>query len=163
MKRGLSFSAFARFALVPAIAGAAITIPARGAGTQPPTDPLMSAAQAEIDASNRHNLAGFVHTFSEDAVILVDAPPYAYRGEQGLVDFFKHNLLGSKVQFTIKPGAPRTEDRVGDRAYLEMVVNVHATDAKGDSFNDPIHWIGVLERHDETWKILGLVLTTTGG
>lgn len=134
-----------------------------GTGVSPPPDPLMAAARSEMAASNGHDLRGFLHAFTSDAVVLVDAPPYSYRGAQGLADFFEHNLLGSKVACTIKPGAPQTEDRVGDDAYLEMVVNVRATDAKGDSFNDPIQWIGVLARHGDAWLIRGLVLTSSGG
>ncbi|HEX5352715.1 MAG TPA: DUF4440 domain-containing protein [Rhodanobacteraceae bacterium] len=133
------------------------------ADVRAPSDPLLAVAKAELAASNRHDLDAFLHVFSENAVILVDASPYSYRGQTGIADFFRHNLLGSEVQYTIKPGAPQTEDRTGDRAYLEMVVNVRATDAKGDAFNDPIHWIGVLERADGVWRISGLVLTTTGG
>lgn len=123
----------------------------------------MATARAEIAASNAHDLRRFLQAFNKDAVILVDASPYSYRGEKGLTDFFEHNQLGSKVDYTIKPGAPQTEDRVGNHAYLEMVVNVRATDAKGDWFNDPIHWIGVLTWKDGAWVIQGLVLTTTGG
>jgi hypothetical protein len=73
------------------------------------------------------------------------------------------NSLGSRVQYSIKTGAPQTEDRTGDHAYLEMIVNVRATYPKGDSFNDPIHWIAALERQDRVWKIDVLALTTAGG
>jgi hypothetical protein len=44
-----------------------------------------------------------------------------------------------------------------------MIVNVRATYPKGDSFNDPIHWIAALERQDRVWKIDVLALTTAGG
>lgn len=127
------------------------------------TDPLMVAAREEMAASNRHDLAGFLRMFTKDAVILADAPPYSYRSKAGLTDFFDRSLLGSVVQYTIKPGAPQTEDRVGDHAYLEMAVNVRATDGKGDSFNDPIRWIGVLVHLGGVWKLEGLTLTTAGG
>jgi ketosteroid isomerase-like protein len=126
-------------------------------------DPLMVAARAELAASNRHDLSGFLQAFTQAAVILVDAAPYAYHGQKAFADFFRGNLLGTRAQYTINPGAPQTEDRVGDHAYLEFVVNVHATDTKGDSFNDPIHWIAALARHDGRWKIDVLTLTTTGG
>lgn len=126
-------------------------------------DPLMNAARAELDASNRHDLCGFLQAFTQDPAILVDASPYFYHRKPALADFFRKNLLGSQVQYTIKPGAPQTEDRVGNHAYLEIVVNVRATDAKGDSFNDPIHWIAALERCGGGWKIDVLTLTTTGG
>lgn len=126
-------------------------------------DPLMIAPDSELTASNAHDLSGFLRAFTPQAVILVDASPYCYHGKQALAEFFRQNQLGSRVQYTIKPGAPQTEDRVGDHAYLELIVNVRATDAKGDSFNDPIHWIAALVRTQGGWKIDALTLTTTGG
>lgn len=44
-----------------------------------------------------------------------------------------------------------------------MIVSVAATDARGGSFNDPIHWIGVLVRDNGIWKITDLTLSTAGG
>lgn len=126
-------------------------------------DALMIAARAELGASNRQDLPGFLQAFAQDPVILVDAPSYSYHGKGGLAEFFRKNSLGSRVQYSIKPGAPQTEDRAGDRAYLEMIVNVRVTDPNGDSFNDPIHWIAALERDAGVWKIDVLTLTTTGG
>lgn len=123
----------------------------------------MIVARAELAASNRHDLSGFLQAFTQHPAILVDAPPYSYHGRAGLAEFFRNNLLGSRVQYTIKPGAPQTEDRAGDHAYVEMVVNVRATDSKGDSFNDPIHWIAALGRYGGRWEIDVLTLTTTGG
>ena len=123
----------------------------------------MAAAQAELAALNRHDLAEFLQAFSEGAAILADAPPYSYHGQKALAEFFRANLLGTRAQYTIKPGAPQTEDRVGDHAYLEFVVNLRATDPKGDSFNDPIPWIAALSHHHGRWQIDVLTLTTTGG
>lgn len=123
----------------------------------------MVAGRAELAASNRHDLSGFLQAFTQDAVILVDASPYSYHGQKALADFFRGNLLGNRADYTIKPAAPQTEDRVGDHAYLEFVVNVRVASANGDSFNDPIHWIAALARHDGRWKIDVLTLTTTGG
>lgn len=143
--------------------GLLLAIPATALGSGPSADPLMQVARAEIAASNRHDLAAFLRAFTSDAVILSDASPYLHRDRAGLIEFFKHSALGSRVRYTVKPGAPQTEDRVGNRAYLEMVVNVHVSDEKGDSFNDPIHWIGIFVRQGSTWKIAGLTLTTAGG
>jgi hypothetical protein len=126
-------------------------------------DPLMLVARAELAASNRQDLSGFLQAFTHDAAILVDASPYAYHGSKGLGEFFRQSQLGSRVQYTIKPGAPQTEDRVGGHAYLEIIVNVRATDPNGDSFNDPIHWIAALALDEGRWKIDLLTLTTTGG
>ncbi|HEX5461787.1 MAG TPA: hypothetical protein VFX20_17620 [Steroidobacteraceae bacterium] len=126
-------------------------------------DPLMAAARVELAASNGHDIGGFLQAFTRGAAILVDASPYSYHGQKGLADFFRSNILGTRAQYTIKPGAPQTEDRVGDHAYLEFVVNLHATDANGDSFNDPIHWIGAFARRGGRWQIDVLTLTTTGG
>lgn len=123
----------------------------------------MDAARAELAASNRHDLAGFLQAFTRDPAILVDASPYCYHHKVALAEFFRKNPLGSQVQYTIKPGAPQTEDRVGNHAYLEIIVNVRATDSRGDSFNDPIHWIAALERYGGGWKIDILTLTTAGG
>jgi len=33
-----------------------------------------------------------------------------------------------------------------------LTVNLRATDSKGDSFNDPIHWIAALTRDDGRWQ-----------
>ena len=135
---------------------------ASGRGESSMDDPLMIAARAELGASNGHDLLGFLQAFAQNPVILVDAPSYSYHGRAGLAEFFRQNSLGSRVQYSIKPGAPQTEDRAGDHAYLEMVVNVGATNPKGDSFNDPIHWIAALERQDGVWKIDVLTLTAAG-
>ena len=51
----------------------------------------------------------------------------------------------------------------GDHPYLETIVNVGATNLKGDSLNDPIHWIAALERQDGVWKIDVLTLAAGGG
>lgn len=160
--------------LLLALAGA-LTIPSSGtsaAATRPVAvaalsesstgDPLMIAARMELAASNRHDLSAFLQVFTQHPAILVDAAPYSYQGKAGLAEFFRNNLLGTRVQYTIKPGAPQTEDRAGDHAYLEMIVNVRATDSKGDTFNDPIHWIAALGRHGGSWKIDVLTLTTAG-
>ena len=122
-------------------------------------DPVVMAAQAEIDSSNRHDLKSFLRHFTANAVILADAPPYSFHGENAITAFFKHSLLGSHIRITIQPGAPRIEDRMGTRAYAVLPVEFHFTDAKGDSFNDPGYWIGVLVRHGTLWKIDALNLT----
>ena len=122
----------------------------------------MMVARTALAASNRHDLTAFLQTFAQNPTVLVDAPPYSYRGKAGLAEFFRSNLLGTRVQYTIKPGAPQTEDRAGDHAYLEMVVNVRVTNSKGDMFNDPIHWIAALGRYGGSWKIDVLTLTTAG-
>ncbi|HEY7888320.1 MAG TPA: hypothetical protein VIC29_08860 [Steroidobacteraceae bacterium] len=143
----------------------AATPPLSGGSTRESStdDPLMDAARAELTASNRHDLSAFLHAFTQDPAILVDASPYSYHHKMALGEFFRKNPLGSQVQYTIEPGAPQTEDRVGNHAYLEIVVNVRATDSRGDSFNDRIHWIAALERDGGGWKIDVLTLTTTGG
>src|SRR6185437_8602295 len=149
--RSAAAAAFAMFVVAGAQAG---TLPSgvNLLGSASTEDPLMIAADSELTASNAHDLSGFLRAFAPQAVILVDAPPYSYHGEKALAEFFRQNLLGSRVQYTIKPGAPQTEDRVGDHAYLELIVNVRATDPKGDSFNDPIHWIAALVRTQGSWK-----------
>lgn len=128
-------------------------------GEMPTTDSLMVAARAEMAASNRHDLAAFIGSFTANPVILADAYTYSYRGKDGITEFFKHNALGTSMQITIKPGAPQVEDRIGGRAYLVIPVNFHATDANGDAFNDPGYWIGVLVRENGIWKIDALNLT----
>lgn len=140
------------------VAGTLLSL-ARANAANAAADPLMLAAQAEMQAANRHDLAAFRKCFTADPVILADASSFSYRGQSGLTDFFRHNPLGNNIQIGIKPGAPAVEDRVGDRAYLVVPVNYHATDANGDSFNDPGDWIGVLVREDGVWKIDALDLT----
>lgn len=97
------------------------------------------------------------------AQMTVDAPPYSYRGRGAFADFFRGNLLGTRVQYTIKPGAPQTEDRVGDHAYLEFVVNVRATDSPRPAASGGVGSaspgprssgiIGACGRHFGRWKI----------
>ena len=124
----------------------------------PARNPVLMAAQAEIDSSNRHDLQGFLRHFTANAVILADSPPYSFRGKNALIAFFKHSLLGSRIRIIIR-GAPRMEDRMGAHAYVTLPVEFRLTDAKGDSFNDPGYWIGVLVRHGTVWKIDALNLT----
>jgi hypothetical protein len=77
-------------------------------GESPTDDPLMIAARAELGASNRHDLSGFLQAVAQDPVILADAPSYSYHGRAGLAEFFRQKLSGQPSAVQHQAGGAAT-------------------------------------------------------
>jgi ketosteroid isomerase-like protein len=119
-------------------------------------DELMATPRRFVEAFDRGDIAAAAATMTADAVMIDEAPPYAWSGPDAFQRWAKDDAAAEKATQTtnerVKLGDPITTEVSGDAAYV-VCASSETFKVGGVRMAETARMIFALRRENGAWKI----------